>query len=105
MAPALPRSCNSGRVSGEKEEGAGDEAWCVKGEEREGSTMPALPRYCYPGGYQGKGGWGWRPVVRRGRGASDQRGWAVLQGGPPYTPHPLRTLRQAPEGGLHRGSG
>ena len=54
-APALPRSCISRRVSGDKEEGAGDEAQHEKGEEREGDTMPALPRYWLSGWVSGEG--------------------------------------------------
>src|SRR6267142_624614 len=53
-------------LPGEKEGGVGDEGQHVKGEEREGGMMPALPWYCYLGRYQGKGGWGWQPALGNG---------------------------------------
>src|SRR6266850_5877974 len=33
-------------------------------------------------GIRGRGGWGWWPAVRRGRGVLEERGWVILQGGP-----------------------
>jgi len=41
---------------------------CEKKKGGRGRYNAALPQYCCPGEYQGKGGWGWRPAVRGGKG-------------------------------------